>query len=123
MYLFHVIVTAAVIFKGGKILIARRNKKWEFPGGKLEENESLEECIEREIKEELEIEIDVVKKFCVEREADIELHVFIARYKKGEIKLNFHNEIRWIDAKDILNYDFLDADKKVAKKIYDAMKS
>ena len=112
-----VIVTAAIIFKDDRILIAKRGDKWEFPGGKLEENESLEECIKREIKEELNIEISDIKNFGVEKENNIELHVFTANFKKGRIKLNFHKEIKWVDANEILNYDFLDLDKKVAQKI------
>ncbi len=57
-------VTAAVIERNGRILIARRKHPfmghgWEFPGGKLEENETLEECLKREIREELGIDITV----------------------------------------------------------------
>lgn len=61
-------VTCAIIIKENKIFVAQRSEimklplKWEFPGGKLEENESEIECIKREIKEEINIEIDVVKR-------------------------------------------------------------
>jgi 8-oxo-dGTP diphosphatase len=61
-------VTCAIIIFGNKILAAQRSEKmklplkWEFPGGKVEENENNEECIVREIKEEINVEIEIVKK-------------------------------------------------------------
>jgi 8-oxo-dGTP diphosphatase len=61
-------VTCAIILKDEKILVAQRNEKmklplkWEFPGGKLEFNESETECIKREIKEEININIEVLQK-------------------------------------------------------------
>ncbi len=61
-------VTCAIIEKNGKILCAQRSEKmnlplkWEFPGGKIEENESLEACLKREIREELEIETGLYEK-------------------------------------------------------------
>ena len=61
-------VVCAIIYVGNKILVTQRSKnmnlplKWEFPGGKLEINESEIKCIERELKEELNIEIKVIKR-------------------------------------------------------------
>ena len=66
-------VTAAVIEKDGKILIARRKRddsqagKWEFPGGKLEAGETPEACLKRELREELGIETEVGAFFCSSR--------------------------------------------------------
>jgi 8-oxo-dGTP diphosphatase len=63
-------VTAAVIFKNGKVLVAQRSpesslpNKWEFPGGKMEENETPEDCLKREIQEELNIDIKVKEYLC-----------------------------------------------------------
>ena len=60
-----VIVTAGIVHKDGRLLIAQRRKgsdlayKWEFPGGKIEPGESPEECIKRELREELGIETEV----------------------------------------------------------------
>ena len=65
------LVAAAVIEKDGKILIAQRKKgwrfagKWEFPGGKIEPNETPEECLRRELREELGIETEIGDFFCV----------------------------------------------------------
>ncbi|TNF39155.1 MAG: NUDIX domain-containing protein, partial [Cytophagales bacterium] len=61
-------VTCALIFSEGKVLATRRSQtmdlpgKWEFPGGKVEEDESTEECLKREIQEELSIEIEIFEK-------------------------------------------------------------
>ncbi len=75
------IVTAAIIVEDGKILIAKRKEgKWEFPGGRIEAGESLEGCLKRELKEELDIDVKFIKPFmCAKHEynfGNIELHVF-----------------------------------------------
>ena len=62
-------VTAAIILKDNKVLIAQRSpddklaNKWEFPGGKIEHGESPQECLKREIREELDFEIEVLDFF------------------------------------------------------------
>jgi len=54
-----VIVTAAVIVRDGRVLIAKRKEgKWEFPGGGLEDNETLEECLKRELMEEMGVDVE-----------------------------------------------------------------
>ncbi len=64
------LIAAAIIEKDGKVLIAKRAKKdalcgtWEFPGGKLEEGETLEECLKRELYEELGIHAEIGDYFC-----------------------------------------------------------
>ncbi|HDN96140.1 MAG TPA: (deoxy)nucleoside triphosphate pyrophosphohydrolase [Thermoplasmatales archaeon] len=117
VFLF-VIVTAAIIFKDdSRILIAKRHHYWEFPGGRLEEDESMEDCIVREIKEELCLDIIPVKKFCIEKDNEIELHVFIAKYAGGELKLNFHQAAKWVKIGDLKNYKFLPLDERVVKKL------
>ncbi len=116
VFLF-VIVTAAIIFKDDRILIAKRHHYWEFPGGRLEEGESLEDCIVREIKEELCIDVTIVKKFCIEKNNEIELHVFIAKYVGGELRLKFHQAAKWVKIEDLKNYKFLPLDERVVKKL------
>ncbi|HEC76494.1 MAG TPA: NUDIX domain-containing protein [Thermoplasmatales archaeon] len=72
------LVTAGIILKEGKILIAKRDEeKWEFPGGKVENGEEIKECLKRELKEELNINIDIVKPFIKVKQSDIELHAFL----------------------------------------------
>lgn len=113
-------VTAAIIKQDDKILICQRAKDddaallWEFPGGKLEEGESLEECILREIKEELALDIAVIGIFA---ESDYhyggrEVHFtfYEAEILSGTISCNVHETIDWVSAKALRDYDFLPAD-------------
>ena len=122
------LVTAAIIIKGDKILIAKRREymKWEFPGGRVEEGEKMEECLKREIKEELDIEIEILSHFmkvCHEYDfGKIELHVFLAKYKHGEEKAREHEEIRWIKMNEIDAYEFMEADKKIVEEMKKRLK-
>lgn len=118
VYVFlFMLVTAAIIFNKNKILIAKRNGGWEFPGGKVEKDESMEECIIREIKEELGISINLLKPFSVEKDKDIEMHVFLASYKGGEIKLKVHKDVKWLTIDEAKLYNFLSMDKKIIEKL------
>jgi 8-oxo-dGTP diphosphatase len=112
-----VIVTAAVIVRDGKVLIAKRKEgKWEFPGGGLEDNETLEECLKRELMEEMGVDVERLEKFmCVEK-GGIKLHVFIARYNGNIIKKE-HEAIKWVDFEEIKNYEFMDADREVVEEL------
>lgn len=122
-----IVVTAALLIDNGRILIARRPAgdklafKWEFPGGKLESGETLEECLFREMKEEFDIEIQVGSFFaesCYEYERGaIRLMVFWARLIKGELKPTAHDKIMWITSKELANYDFAPADVPLVEKL------
>lgn len=85
---------------------------WEFPGGKLEKGESLQECALREIKEELDVEIRVVEHLgfdMLEYEGKtFELHFFIARMADPDqpLKLCVHTEARWVEYAALGEYDF-----------------
>jgi len=118
------IVTAAVIERSGRILIARRKKgdrmegKWEFPGGKLEGNESPEECLCRELHEEFGIEAEIGD-FLLSSPHEyshlkIELLAFRATYISGDFNLNDHDEIRWVLPSELGRYDLAGADVPVA---------
>jgi len=118
------IVTAAVIERDGKILIARRKKGdrmeglWEFPGGKLEGNESPEECLSRELHEEFGIEAEIGD-FLLSSPYEyphlkIELLAYRATYISGDFKLNDHDEIRWVSPSEFKRYDLAGADVPVA---------
>ena len=99
-------VTAAIIINDGKILIAQRAEdqklagKWEFPGGKVEFGETPEECLKREIKEELGIKIEVDKFFAESiyqyNIGTIKLLAYKARWIDGEYKLTAHTQIKWV---------------------------
>ena len=121
-------VVAALIQKDNKILIAQRATgdsnvygKWEFPGGKVEENETEEKAIEREIKEEFEMEIKAIR-FITNNvykypTKTIDLRLYECDYISGEFKLHDHLDYKWIDIKDILDYDLASADIPLAKYI------
>ena len=102
-------VVAAIIKKNNKYLIAQRNRnkhmglKWEFPGGKVDKNETFEEALSREIKEELNIEINIHKKFTEEKYNDkkinIVLHYYLCSEKSDVIQLNEHENLAWVEKK------------------------
>jgi len=121
-----VIVTAAIIKKDNKFLIAKRKEghlanKWEFPGGKLEPNETPEDCLKRELKEEFGIQT-IIGKYLATSIYDyphikIKLIAYEVEYTSGEFILNDHQEIKWVTKEDLSNYDFAPADIPIVKKI------
>jgi 8-oxo-dGTP diphosphatase len=118
-------VTCALILFGDKILVTQRSSKmnlalkWEFPGGKLEINESEIECIKREIREEINIEIEVIKKLSNSiydyGTFKINLIPFIAKHKTGEIKLTEHNDYKLLEKSELLNLDWAEADMPIVE--------
>ena len=120
-------VTAGVIEKDGKILIAKRKTgkcigaKWEFPGGKLECGETLEECLKRELKEELDIEVEVGEFIASSRfhceGREIELLAYRVAYISGNIALTDHDEVQWVGRSDLKNYEFTLPDVPIVEKI------
>lgn len=116
-------VTCALIVQDNKLLITQNNGNsdhpflWEFPGGKIKNNETAEHCIHREIKEELELEIEILGKINpVEFDYEIkqiELIPFICSIKSGEIILNEHQAFQWIDIDELKRIKFSGADKKL----------
>lgn len=123
-------VVAALIMKDGKILIAKRstgNKKvigkWEFPGGKVEENETEKQAIEREIKEEFDIlvraEKFITNVISKDKYRQIDLRLYLCKYIEGKIILNDHSDYKWVDKDDILDFDLADLDVELVKKMED----
>jgi len=118
-------VTCALIHKDDKILIVQRGRemkfpfKWEFPGGKIELNETAEDCILREIFEELNINIRIKKKLDSNihnyPNFSIELIPFVADYIDGTIKLSEHSKYLFIDKSDLPNFDWTEADIPIVK--------
>ncbi|HDM25015.1 MAG TPA: (deoxy)nucleoside triphosphate pyrophosphohydrolase [Thermoplasmatales archaeon] len=129
----HYEVTAAIIYHQGKILVTTRPKHeiygglWEFPGGKREKNETLEECLKREIKEELGIEISIVRFFTKVSHSypnfSITLYAFICDYKGGKLTPMSTVKYLWADIKELEKMPFLEADKKIIKKLIDILHS
>ncbi|SMO77004.1 8-oxo-dGTP diphosphatase [Saccharicrinis carchari] len=113
-------VTAAIIQKASKILITRRGPgkhmagHWEFPGGKLDANETEQECLAREIKEELNITIKI-NDFYMENTHQYEAKQILLRAYKcvhlsGNIVLHDHDKMAWITKEELNNYKFAPAD-------------
>lgn len=124
-------VTAAIIIKDNKILIAQRGKdenlseKWEFPGGKIEKGETPQECLKREIIEELNIEIEV-ENFLGESiykypNGEIRLLAYFARILKGKIKLFVHDQVKWVTTRELDEFDFAPADIPLIEKLREAL--
>jgi len=127
-----IIVTAGIIRRSNTILIAQRKKdswlepsKWEFPGGKVENSENLEDCLIREIKEELDIDISVSKLFMKHshvyykdnKKIPITLMTYLADWNKGEVKNIDCQKSRWIHYDELVNFDFAEADKTIVKEL------
>ena len=119
-------VVAALIEKNGKYLIARRSTgdenvlgKWEFPGGKVQENETEEHAIEREIKEEFEMDIEAIRfltnNVCEYPSKVIDLRLYQGEYLSGKFHLHDHSEYKFVDKEEILKYDLCPADIPLAE--------
>ena len=116
-------VVAAIIKKDNQYLIVQRNKnkhlglKWEFPGGKVHENENFEEALRREVQEELNITINIRKKIAEEgykdETIDILLHYYLCSQKNGTIKLSEHENLAWVEKKNFEKYDFAEGDGNI----------
>jgi 8-oxo-dGTP diphosphatase len=113
-------VVCAIIFNRSRILAAQRSAlmelpfKWEFPGGKLEDIETEENCILREINEELNIQVQLISRMQEVNyqypDKNILLVPFVARYLSGDITLAEHTKYGWFTKNELLNLDFAPAD-------------
>ncbi len=120
-------VTCAVIWFDDKILVTQRSStmslplKWEFPGGKLEKNESKVDCVIREIREEINIEIEVLEELSnsLYQYEDVEINLipYIAKYKGGKIKLAEHVDYKLVEKRYLLDLDFAAADIPIIKEL------
>lgn len=116
-------VSAAIIHdKTGRIFATQRGYGewkdwWEFPGGKMEEGETPEEALKREIREELATEI-AIKKFLTTVEHDypkfhLTMHCYICKVISGRLTLLEHKAARWLSAEELTAVKWLPADKPV----------
>lgn len=114
-------VTCAIIEKDGFVLVTQRSEqmslplKWEFPGGKVEGEESIEDCLKREIKEELNIEINIISPLEPNLHAypngkEIRLIPFICEYNSGALHLAEHADYKWLKKDELLTLDWAAAD-------------
>lgn len=120
-------VAAGLVFRDGKLLITERHADahlgglWEFPGGKREPNESFEECLVRELREELGIEVVVGE--LVESlthaypERTVHLRFFRCQWKQHEPQLLGCAALEWVTAEDLMRFDFPAADASLLEKL------
>ena len=113
-------VSSGLIIQNNKVLIGLRSENdnggglWEFPGGKIENNESSEEAVIRELKEELDIVVHQPKKVMqyLHRFKNLiyDISFFEVIFFKGSIKNIVHDELKWTDLASINNYNFISGD-------------
>src|SRR6266446_2050060 len=120
-------VAAVLIFRDGKLLITQRPADahlgglWEFPGGKREPNETFEECLVRELREELGIEVTVgelVEALTHEYpEKTVHLKFFRCKWQQNEARPLGCSAFKWICQRDLAAYDFPAADALLLEKL------
>jgi 8-oxo-dGTP diphosphatase len=122
------IVTAAIVLQDNKVLLTRRapgqslEGYWEFPGGKVEEGESLQECLKREIFEELGVQAEVEQdEFCVVKHqydhGEILLVGILTYLKSHNFQLTVHDQYDWVPVDDLLSFKLAPADIPIAQKL------
>lgn len=126
----HYTVVAAVIRRGGRVLIAQRPAEgllgnlWEFPGGKVEQGETLEVALQREIREELAAEIAIEAPFGVYRHAythfRVTLHAFLARLEGSEPQAVQVQALRWVSPAALADFPMGKIDRQIARRCREA---
>jgi len=120
-------VTAAIMIKDGRVLIAQRRLddfmggKWEFPGGKIDPGETPEACLRRELHEELGIVTEVHDLFAMSQydypDRRIELRAYNVTLCQGDITLNEHSDVRWVAVDKLHQFDMCEADIPFVKRL------
>lgn len=120
-------VAVAIIIKDQKVLLSRRAPgeklagMWEFPGGKVEQNESLQECVVRELEEELSINVKADKIFTRSKysydHGEFDIVAINTTIIGGQIILSVHDKVNLVSFNDLLSYDLLPADIPIAEYI------
>ena len=119
-------VVAAIIIDGDKVFATQRGYGdfkggWEFPGGKIDEGETPEEALVREIKEELDTEIEVIELLdTVEYDYPkfhLSMDCFICKIKSGDLVLKEHEAAKWLTRETLDSVDWLPADQGLVSQI------
>ena len=120
-------VTAAILRRNDQYLICQRAHDdalpllWEFPGGKMEDGETLEECIIRECREELAVDIRVLGEFgrtsYPHAGNELIFTFFCAEIVGGDISVNVHEQVKWVSAAELADYEFCPADVAIVERI------
>lgn len=124
------VVGAAIINDSGELLCAQRGYgslmgKWEFLGGKVEEGETDQEALVREIKEELGIDVEVEElldeNYNEYKDKNINLKVYKCKYLSGEINDTEHQALKWTKPEEVESLDWADADKPIVETYLDSL--
>lgn len=119
-------VVAAIIMGDGKVFATQRGygefkDGWEFPGGKVEDGENSRDAVVREIKEELDTEVNVLELFDVVEydypNFHLSMECFICTVKSGNLLLKEHEDARWLSKDELYSVDWLEADRMVIRKL------
>ena len=118
-------VVAAVIKKNNLYFIAQRNRNkhfayyWEFPGGKVDKQETFENALKREIKEELSINIRVFNHIASEKhkdeKIDVNVHYYLCESLNKNIILSEHEDMKWLQKNDLKQFKMAPGDSKIIK--------
>lgn len=124
----HIHVTCAIIERDGRVLATQRSAtmsmplKWEFPGGKVDAGESLEECLCRELNEELGVHVNIGRSLPPTTyqypSFAITLHPFICSIESGELTLHEHAALSWLPPHDLHALDWAEADIPIVDAYY-----
>jgi len=116
-------VAGGILMENDMVLIAQRKRdddyglKWEFPGGKLREGETGDECIVRELMEELGIEVEVTGFYDEYIEDDLNILYYQVKLVSGKLTLTDHERVQWVFPDELEGYDLLSVDREVARKL------
>lgn len=118
-------VGCGCILKDGKYLIAKRQAAkgglWEFPGGKRERGESIQECLKREIREELGISVSVSRHFFTKtwQDGDRRWKLYFCRCRilKGRPRALEHARLKWVGAGEFAQYELPKANAQAVKRL------
>lgn len=122
-------VVAAIVKDGKSYLCTQRGKskysyvseKYEFPGGKVEEGETEEEALEREIQEELSMNVNVGEKLIVVNheypDFTIEMHCFLCTSDSRKVVLHEHIDHKWLTSEELNSLDWAAADLPIVEKL------
>ncbi|MCZ6633016.1 MAG: (deoxy)nucleoside triphosphate pyrophosphohydrolase [bacterium] len=126
-------VTCAILIQEGRILAAQRGPemhlsgRWEFPGGKVEAGESEADCLRREIKEELNLEIQPYKRLPESRLGDGERTIclipYLCRLEGGMLTVKEHEQVIWCDPEKLVELNWCDADVPIVRYVYQNWKT
>lgn len=124
-------VVAGFLKKDGRILVGQRPEnnslagQWEFPGGKIEQGESPEDALARELSEELGIEAEIgqLKLACTHSYGDVGILIlfFEVKYWKGEPKAKHHLMLEWIYPEELRHRNIPEANRRILPKIYEIL--